>query len=78
LMAIIIMYFLFIISLSTACFFLYIISRMCLSFLFTLPLWLKINFLKKIKKIYSDNCGEFIKLRPIVVARGISHFTITP
>jgi hypothetical protein len=38
LMAIIIMYFLFIISLSTACFFLYIISRMCLSFLFTLPL----------------------------------------
>ena len=36
------------------------------------------QFSKKNKKIYSDNCGEFIKLRPIVAARGISHFTIAP
>jgi hypothetical protein len=36
------------------------------------------QFSKKNKKIYSNNCGEFIKLRPIVVARGISYFTIIP
>jgi hypothetical protein len=36
------------------------------------------QFSKKNKKIYSDNYGEFIKLRPIVAARGISHFTIAP
>jgi histone deacetylase 1/2 len=33
------------------------------------------QFSRKIKKIYSDNGGEFIKLRPILAARGISHFT---
>jgi transposase InsO family protein len=36
------------------------------------------QFSRKIKKIYSDNGGEFIKLRPILAARGISHFTTTP
>jgi transposase InsO family protein len=33
------------------------------------------QFSRKIKKFYSDNDGEFIKLRPILAARGISHFT---
>jgi len=45
----VIMYFLFIISSSTAGFFLCITSRMCLLFLFTLPLWSKINSLEKLK-----------------------------
>jgi hypothetical protein len=36
------------------------------------------QFSEKIKKFYSDNDGKFIKLRPIVVTRGISHFIIAP
>jgi len=36
------------------------------------------QFSQKIKIFYSDNGGEFIKLRPILVARGISHFTTAP
>ena len=35
------------------------------------------QFSEKIKKIYSDNGGEFIKLRPLLAAHGISHFTTT-
>ena len=33
------------------------------------------QFPRKIKNFYSDNSAEFIKLRPLLVARGISHFT---
>jgi transposase InsO family protein len=36
------------------------------------------QFSGKIKKFYFDNDGEFIKLRPILDASGISHFTTTP
>jgi len=36
------------------------------------------QFSSKIKKIYSDNGGEFIKLKPIFAACGISHFIIAP
>ena len=36
------------------------------------------QFFEKIKFFYSDNGDEFIKLRPLKVARGISHFTTTP
>jgi hypothetical protein len=76
LMATTIIYFLSIILPSIDGFILCIISRMCLLSLSNLPLWLKISFLKKIKKFYSDNGGEFIKLRPILDAHGISHFTL--
>jgi len=34
------------------------------------------QFSQKIKNFYSDNGGEFIKLRPILDAHGISHFTL--
>jgi transposase InsO family protein len=36
------------------------------------------QFSKKIKKFYSNNGDEFIKLRPILDANGISNFTTTP
>jgi histone deacetylase 1/2 len=36
------------------------------------------QFSRKIKIFYSNNGGEFIKLRPILAARGISHFTTAP
>jgi transposase InsO family protein len=36
------------------------------------------QFSRKIKNVYSDNGGEFIKLRSILAARDISHFTIAP
>ena len=36
------------------------------------------QFSRKIKIFYSDNGGEFIKLRPILAIHGISHFTTAP
>ena len=36
------------------------------------------QFSRKMKIFYSDNDGEFSKLRPILAARGISHFTTAP
>jgi hypothetical protein len=36
------------------------------------------QFSRKIKNFYSDNGGEFIKLRSILTAHGISHFTTAP
>jgi transposase InsO family protein len=36
------------------------------------------QFSRKIKIFYSDNGGEFIKLRPILSIHGISHFTTAP
>jgi IS30 family transposase len=36
------------------------------------------QFSSKIKKIYFDNGGEFVKLRPIFAACDISHFITAP
>ena len=36
------------------------------------------QFPRKIKKIYFDNSDEFIKLKHLLVVRGISHFTTAP
>ena len=49
-----IMYFLLITLPSTAGSFLCITSRMCLLFLFTLPLWLKIISLQKLKILFQQ------------------------
>jgi len=61
------------------CLFFPIHNKSDVSFIFVhFTIMVENQFSKKNKKIYSDNCGEFIKLRPIVAARGISHFTIAP
>lgn len=36
------------------------------------------QFSSKLKKLYSDNGGEFIKLRSFLSGRGISHYTTAP
>jgi transposase InsO family protein len=73
-MATAIMYFLLIISPSTASSFLCIkVSSIFVSFI----TMVENQFSGKIKNFYSNNGDEFIKLRPILDASDISHFTTT-
>jgi len=78
-MATVIMYFLLIISQSTASFFFFMHNKLDVSSIFVpFTTMVENQFFEKIKIFYFNNGGEFIKLRPILDASGISYFTTAP